>query len=77
MADNGMLVRISVPVGSQPKNRGVHMHRLVALLFLGVTSAPLQAQWFDWQSPHVPRTADGRPDLSAPVPTTPDGGVDL
>jgi hypothetical protein len=53
------------------------MQRLAALLFLIATSSPLHAQWFEWQSPLVPRTADGRPDMSAPAPRTADGRMDL
>lgn len=53
------------------------MSRPAALLILAAFSSPLQAQWFDWQSPLVPRGADGSPDMSAPVPRTADGGVDL
>jgi hypothetical protein len=53
------------------------MQRLTVLLCLSLAGAPLQAQWFDWQSPLVPRTADGRAKLDAPVPRTPDGGVDV
>jgi hypothetical protein len=48
----------------------------VALLSLAV-SAPLQAQWFDWRSPLVPRMANGGADMTAPVPTGADGRVDL
>jgi hypothetical protein len=40
-------------------------------------SPSVSGQWFDWQSPLVPRTADGRRDLAAPVPRTAAGGVDL
>jgi len=53
------------------------MQRPTAILILLALSAPLSAQWFDWQSPLVPRTADGSPDMTAPVPRTADGGVDL
>jgi hypothetical protein len=53
------------------------MHRLAALIMLLSMSLPLKAQWFDWQSPLVPRNANGSPDLGAPVPRTPDGGVGL
>jgi hypothetical protein len=52
------------------------MRQSALFLFLMITT-PVQAQWFDWQSPLVPRTADGRPDLRAPVPRTADGQVDL
>jgi hypothetical protein len=35
------------------------------------------AQWPNRESPRVPRTADGTPNLAAPPPRTPDGRVDL
>ena len=40
-------------------------------------AAPLAAQWLHYQTPGVPRSADGKPDLSAPAPRTPDGKPDL
>src|SRR5437870_4927399 len=40
-------------------------------------SAPLAAQWLNYQTPGIPRTPDGKPDLSAPVPRTADGKPDL
>jgi hypothetical protein len=53
------------------------MRKLASLLFFLSMSTSLHAQWFDWKSPLVPRTADGRPDTSAPAPRTADGRVDL
>jgi hypothetical protein len=53
------------------------MRGLAALLCLVAVSAPSNAQWFEWQSPLVPRTANGGPDMNAPVPRTADGAVDL
>jgi hypothetical protein len=38
-------------------------------------SAP--AQWLNYPTPGVPRTPDGKPDLSAPAPRAPDGKPDL
>lgn len=43
---------------------------------LGVP-APLLAQWIEYPTKGVPRTAEGAPDLSAPAPRTPDGKPDL
>src|SRR6059036_1115532 len=40
-------------------------------------SAPLAAQWVNFKTPGIPRTPDGKPDLSAPVPRTADGKPDL
>lgn len=53
------------------------MRKLLVLLVLSSLSAPLYAQWFDWQSPLVPRGPDGRPNLAAPAPKTADGRTDL
>ena len=35
------------------------------------------AQWQGYPTPGIPRTADGKPNLSAPAPRTPDGKPDL
>ena len=40
-------------------------------------SAPLAAQWLNYATPGIPRTADGKPDLAAPAPRTADGKPDL
>lgn len=45
-----------------------------ALLLLPVS---LCAQWLDWRTPGIPRTADGKPNLTAPAPRTPDGRPDF
>ena len=54
------------------------------LLFVGVFAsillaapAPLLAQWPAHATPGVPRTPDGKPDLTAPAPRTADGKPDL
>jgi hypothetical protein len=40
-------------------------------------AAVAHAQWLSYPTPGVPRTADGKPDLSAPAPRTSDGKPDL
>src|SRR5215813_11229139 len=35
------------------------------------------AQWLNYPTKGVPRTADGKPDMSAPAPRTADGKPDL
>ena len=40
-------------------------------------SAPLAAQWLNHPTPSIPRTPEGKPNLSAPAPRTPDGKPDL
>src|SRR5713101_4979001 len=38
---------------------------------------PLSAQWLHYPTPGIPRTPDGKPNLSAPAPKTRDGKPDL
>jgi hypothetical protein len=40
-------------------------------------SATVLAQWLKYPTAGIPRTADGRPNLSAPTPRTPDGKPDF
>jgi hypothetical protein len=51
------------------------MRRVMAAIL--VTSASLGAQWINMKTPGVPRTADGKVNLSAPAPKTADGKADL
>jgi hypothetical protein len=50
---------------------------LFTVLFFMASDALLQAQWLTFKTPGIPRTADGKPDLTAPSPKTPDGKPDL
>jgi len=51
-------------------------HRIViAALFL-MTASPA-AQWLNYPTAGIPRTPDGKPNLSAPAPRTADGKPDL
>ena len=56
---------------------GDSMKRLLATLALLASTTPLAAQWLTLPTPGIPRTADGEPDLSAPVPSADDGHPDL
>jgi hypothetical protein len=53
--------------------------RLVTLVLLvsAAVATPVSAQWLDLKTPGVPRTADGAPNLSAPLPRTADGRPEL
>jgi hypothetical protein len=54
------------------------MHRSISTLFaLLSASVSLYAQWLNYPTPGMPRTPDGRPNLSAPAPRTADGKPDL
>ncbi len=46
-------------------------------LFLFVTSFPAGAQWVNYPTAGVPRTADGKPNLAGPAPKTQDGRPDF
>src|SRR5439155_15986225 len=45
--------------------------------FVIALPAAASAQWLEYPTPGVPRTADGKPDMSAPTPRTTDGKPDL
>jgi hypothetical protein len=53
------------------------MSKIVAGILLAVLSTPLAAQWLNYPTPGIPRTTDGKPNLSAPAPKMPDGTPDL
>ena len=48
---------------------------LVIILF--VLATPVGAQWLNRPTPGIPRTSDGKPNLTAPAPRTPDGKADF
>jgi hypothetical protein len=53
------------------------MHKIAILAALFLLPVSVSAQWLDFRTPGIPRTADGKPDLKAPVPRTVDGKPDL
>jgi hypothetical protein len=53
----------------------VPVTKLGALLLWVAPALP--GQWFNYPTPNLPRTPDGKVDLSAPVPRTADGHPDL
>lgn len=44
---------------------------------IALSCIPLSAQWLDYPTPGLPRTANGKPNLNAPAPRTADGKPDL
>jgi hypothetical protein len=50
------------------------LRMFVSIAFL---STGAHAQWLNFPTPGIPRTPDGKPNLSAPVPRTSDGKPDL
>ncbi len=53
------------------------MYRVAIGAALWLLSLPLCAQWLNWRTPGIPRTADGNPNLSAAAPRTPAGKPDF
>ena len=55
------------------------MKRLIAfsVAVLVFVCAPVQAQWLKVPQANIPRTPDGKPNLSAPAPRLPNGKPDL
>jgi len=51
--------------------------RLATLIMVCVIGPPVAAQWLKEPTKGIPRTADGKPSLSAPAPRGPDGRPDL
>src|SRR5262245_45420167 len=50
---------------------------LAVCLSLLCASGTVAAQWLNFKTPGVPRTADGKPKLDAPAPRAADGRPDL
>ena len=48
------------------------MEKVALVVALALLPNPLFAQWLDFRTPGIPRTADGKPNMTAPAPRTPD-----
>ena len=53
------------------------MKASLIVVVIAALSAPLAAQWLNQPTAGLPRTPDGKPNLSAPAPRTPEGKPDL
>ena len=53
------------------------MRTFLTILALAFAAASAQGQWLNYPTPGIPRTADGKPDLSAPAPKAAGGKPDL
>jgi hypothetical protein len=51
--------------------------KLCTIAVFCLAAPAVHAQWFNYRLPGVPRTADGKVNLTAPTPRTPDGKPDL
>src|SRR5277367_1528252 len=57
--------------------KGVSKMRSVIGIIVLAIPVPLSAQWLNYPTPGIPRLPDGKPNLDAPVPKTLDGKPDL
>src|SRR5262245_43390030 len=53
------------------------MKTSVVVVILCLMATPVAAQWLRLQTPGIPRTPDGKPNLAASAPRTADGRPDL
>src|SRR5579864_5576550 len=53
------------------------MKMFTSVITLAAFVTPLAAQWAQYHTPGIPRTADGKTNLTAPAPRTADGKPDL
>src|SRR4030095_14297409 len=53
------------------------MRSLALVVMLIGLVTPAHAQWLTYPTPGIPRTADGKPNLTAPAPRTSDGKPDF
>src|SRR6266852_1496184 len=63
------------------RNRRAPMRRyLILVSFVAAVASfppPVTGQWLNYAAPGIPRTPDGKPNLSAPAPKTADGKPEL
>jgi hypothetical protein len=45
----------------------------MAVAAFSMLPCPVTAQWLDLPTPGIPRSADGKPDMKAPLPRTANG----
>jgi hypothetical protein len=53
------------------------MKKAFTVILVTVMTAPLAAQWLNHPDPTIPRTKDGKPNLSAPAPRAANGKLEL
>ncbi len=53
------------------------MRHLALAILSAALATPASAQWLNHPTPGIPRSVDGKPNLSAPAPRTADGKPDL
>src|SRR5689334_18772984 len=70
------IIAIGEPVAEQDMLNKTSRSGAIAFAGLLCMCAPASAQWLNPPSPGIPRTKDGKADLSAKAPRLPDGKPD-
>src|SRR5215467_1861789 len=74
----GLMVYYSSPTHLDiAEQEGAPMQRIAIAAALWLVPVSLCAQWLDVRTPGIPRTPDGKPNLTASAPRTPDGKPDF
>src|SRR5689334_8661127 len=63
------------PIGRAAPQAG--LRTVVGMTLLVACAFRADAQWLNYPTPGIPRTSDGKPNLSAPAPRSTDGKPDL
>ena len=63
------------PIGKIARRPG--LTQIVGVTLLAACAFPANAQWLNYPTPGIPRTSDGKPNLSSPTPRSADGKPDL
>jgi hypothetical protein len=71
-----LLLRFERP-GSTFQPGGDMFRRTIVLVMLCAATAVVHAQWANYPAPGIPRSKDGKPNLSAPMPRAVNGKPDL
>jgi|KBSMisStandDraft_5_1062788.scaffolds.fasta_scaffold00059_33 hypothetical protein len=58
-------------------SRGLRISMFAGAIFFAIGVSPGQGQWLNYPTPGIPRTPDGKPNLSAATPRTAEGRPDL
>jgi len=70
-------LRYNAPVLARPRAGGLRLLPQRLFVSLAFLSTGVSAQWLNFPTPGIPRTRDGKPNLSAPTPRTAGGKPDL
>ena len=66
-----------IAIGVGQHSGGTMKHCAAIIIMITMLPSFAASQWPNYPTPGIPRTLDGKPNLSAPAPKLPDGKLDL